>query len=609
MSPAAGTNRARRHLPLASTLPAMAALLIVLPSALQVPQANPTQTIEFAPIPPDEDEPPPPDDNGDITSLGLGSSSAGPAAPAGPGGGGVLTPPPPAPTGLGERPITKRCVGEPPRQTEDPLAPPCVAHFEGDNGGATHRGVNTDEIRIIIPIDPAGGSSDANQAGEYVDLSKPEEDTSSLYRPGLRALVRYFNQRFQTYDRTVHAWVYYNTRGADDAPSPETRRADATANLADVDPFAVLTSQFLTGGEQDYIETVAGRDVLSFGSSKGPARSAIFDRFPALVWSYNPTVKTVADRFSEFVCQRVIPFPVVASGNGEDLGRQRRLGLLATTDANYPNLVELAALVREQVEACGGEFAETGTFPTADRFWQYNSDDPAALYATSNMARFEAADVTTVIWPGGFETDQSRAAQQAGYLPEWIVAGDGLTDSAVPAHQQGQQAWAHATVVTYNIRTDSAPDPSTREYENDPHFMCPRAILEGDPSASPTHIANTCNTSAYEDLRQLFTGIQVAGPTLSPDSIDRGFHAIPALPSTSPYQPSCFYDPGDYTCVKDAMVQWWWPGNGQEGYANDGCYRMVDGGRRWLTWQAANLDAGRTADDPCNRFNRLAAAL
>ncbi|HEX9766245.1 MAG TPA: hypothetical protein VGA36_05745, partial [Nitriliruptorales bacterium] len=481
--------------------------------------------------------------------------------------------------------------------------------FEGDNGGTTYPGVTTDEIRIVIPIDAAGNAPDAQYEGQYFDLNEPEDDSDSLYRPGLRALLRYFNDRFQTYNRTVHAWVYYNTAADNGSRSPETRRADATANVQERDPFAVLTSGFLSGGEQDYVQTVAQHDVLSFGSSKGPALSDIFERFPGLIWSYTPTVETVADRFSAFVCRRVLPYPVSVTGNEEDRGQQRILGLLSTTDPGYPNLQRLAALTRERVEACGGTFAETGTFPQADRFWQYGGDDPAALYATRNVAQFEAAGVTTVIWPGGFETDQSRAAQQAGYLPEWIVAGDGLTDSAIPAHQQGQQAWAHATVVTYNARQDSAPDPSTREYEHDPNFRCPQAILEGNPNASSTHIANTCNTSAYEDLRQLFTGIQVAGPRLTLETLDRGFHAIPAIESTSPYQPACFYLPGDYTCVKDAMVQWWWPGNGQEGYANDGCYRMVDGGRRRLTWDAQNIDARRGPSDPCNRFNRLVAAF
>src|SRR5688500_1174590 len=118
----------------------MLGLLAVLPSALNIPQSNPAETLEYAPVPPEDQNQPPPA-AGNFSSLGLGSSSgiAAGASPDAelPGGGEV-----------GGRAVktagTKRCVGSPPRQTEDPLSPPCVAHFEGDNGGATYQGVTRD---------------------------------------------------------------------------------------------------------------------------------------------------------------------------------------------------------------------------------------------------------------------------------------------------------------------------------------------------------------------------------------------------------------------------------------------------------------------------------
>src|SRR5205807_1613108 len=66
-----------------------------------------------------------------------------------------LPPPPPAaalPPAI-KTPSTKGCVGKPPRQTEDPLAPPCVASFSGDNFGATYQGVSKDEISVLFYFD------------------------------------------------------------------------------------------------------------------------------------------------------------------------------------------------------------------------------------------------------------------------------------------------------------------------------------------------------------------------------------------------------------------------------------------------------------------------
>lgn len=45
-------------------------------------------------------------------------------------------------------PKVRRCVGDPPRQIEDPHSPPCVPYWAGGNGGATWPGVTADEVRI-----------------------------------------------------------------------------------------------------------------------------------------------------------------------------------------------------------------------------------------------------------------------------------------------------------------------------------------------------------------------------------------------------------------------------------------------------------------------------
>src|SRR5687768_11710443 len=70
-----GSDAARRYPPLLTVGAALVIALFVLPSSLNLPQANPATTVELAPIPPnDEDIPPPP--LGNFSSLGLGTSSS-----------------------------------------------------------------------------------------------------------------------------------------------------------------------------------------------------------------------------------------------------------------------------------------------------------------------------------------------------------------------------------------------------------------------------------------------------------------------------------------------------------------------------------------------------
>src|SRR5687768_6588991 len=196
--PSAG-EWSRKYPPLVSILVALILAIAVLPSALNLPQTNPTQTLEYAPVPPEDNDEPPP--AGNLSSLGLGSSSG--VAEDAEGGEGAGDLPPPLPGGKGVNPSTKRCVGNPPRQTEDPLAPPCVAYFDGDNFGATYQGVSREEVRILVYVSggvryTSSSTAAVSPTNEYFDLAEPPKNNDEfLVVKGMRAWQRYFNDRFQ----------------------------------------------------------------------------------------------------------------------------------------------------------------------------------------------------------------------------------------------------------------------------------------------------------------------------------------------------------------------------------------------------------------------------
>ncbi|HEX9889849.1 MAG TPA: hypothetical protein VGA69_10255 [Nitriliruptorales bacterium] len=585
----------RRYPPLLGALVATVLAVLVLPSALNVPQSNPAQTLEFAPIPPQDDDVPPPD-AGNTASLGLGSSDTalGDALGGGPGSPPDL-PPPALPEGAGARPVTKRCVGSPPRQTEDPLAPPCVAHFEGDNGGATYQGVTGDEITVLFYLDVNCEITSAGvQCPEpgYVDLASTPQPDEPLDTRALRAFQRYFNSRYQTYGRTVHLWIHYPQdvgREADtEGESPERRRADALDNVGHVDPFAVLPYGTFV---DSYIETTAAQGVLNFGSLLG-READFYQQHPGRIWSFLPSIEKTAALFADFVCTKVVPHPVSFSGNA-DHGKPRTLGLLRTSDPQWPGIIRFGEVAAGLIEGCGGSFAEEGTYP-------HNADatDPGAtdneIPATSNVAAFEQADVTTVIWPQGFETSHSRAADRIGYYPEWITAGDGQTDGYQPQQFQNQQAWDdHNWVVTTRPLEAAAS-------------QCELAAGEGDPTFPEFDRGQVCTfRTYYDDLRLLFTGVQVAGPRLTVETLDRGFHAIPAVRSDSPYVPACYFDPGDYTCIKDGAAAWWdFDAEGPGGYYPNGCYRYGNDGQRSFpgTWPEGDVLSMKQPDNVCSAY-------
>ena len=586
---------ARKYPPLAAAIALGLAAVLALPSTFTLPAAPTAETREFAPlVPTQERSEPPPDAN--LASLSLATSSAvksvGAGGNAGAAGGAPVTAQPlrPSLVGVGRNPSTKRCVGNPPRQTEDTIAPPCVPYFNGDNGGATYQGVTRDEIKLLVYIEGGAswGNGTSSPSAAYVDLLDAPRDDDNPEIRGFRAWQRYFNDRFQTYNRLVHFILYFDD--GEGRNSPEARRADAADNYEQVKPFAVLTSA--RGNEDDYLRAMARYGVLNFGSfAQKPA--AFYRDFPALIWSYLPSVEQQVEQYVSYVCAKVVGKDSVMAGPDLD-GRPRKLGLVHASDKRWEGLVLMAELVRDQVEACGGTIEAEAAFPECC-LSQDNGD--TGTYGQEAMADFKTKGITTILWPGGINGNFAKWAAAIGYYPEWILLGDGQLDANTPIGVFSQSSATfddHAIVVT-----PQTVQPAFREQQ------CYKAYREADDTLDDGWVRFTCEH--YRNLVQIFIGIQVAGPRLDPDSIDEGFHAIPRIQSNDVETPSCYYDVGDYTCVKDGIQEVWRANQVAPGKQNPGCWAVIEGGRRYLAgrWPEGNVDAQITGDEPCNGYDAV----
>jgi hypothetical protein len=471
------------------------------------------------------------------------------------------------------------------------LSPPCVAHFSGDNFGATYQGVTRDEIRVLMYMN--GGVYAGNSRGQtnmppgtYWDLAQPAAEDDPLFVVLLRAYQRYFNERYQTYGRFVHFYVRFSTASGHSA---ESRSAEAANDFKTVKPAAVVlyTSQFAA----EYIKQMARNGVIAFLGNGGGGgivaateRAETFRRYAPLLWGYYPSVEQRARVFVSYLCTKVVPHPVSFSGNSADAGKPRRLGILHEGSPMRADRIAFGRLVKQGVEACGGQWAAEGSISDT-------VEPEAAARGSNDMALFIRNGVTTIIRAGG-HTDccHARAASAANYYPEWIVPGDGLSDQNLNSQIQDAAQWTHARAVSqYHLGA-----PIEEQH-------CFIAAREADPSLARIDVKNW-SCGFYPGLRMLFTGIQVAGPRFTPASLDRGYHAIPDIRSTDPRVPSCYYEPGDYTCVKDAVAEWWDPSGEDPGSGARGCWRVMEGGRRYTagTWKPDNVDAQRSPSDPCN---------
>jgi hypothetical protein len=572
--------------------------VVVLPSGLTLPQTNPTQTLEYAPVPPQNEKSPPV--GGNFGALGLASSASlnGGNVPGGVGSGGpeeTTTTLPLLPGGLvgggvGFKPAgTKECVGNPPRQTEDPLSPPCVAYFQGDNFGSTYQGVTRGEVTVLFYMEgflndvEGGNGPQVTPDHQYIDLAQAPSPDDAVETRFMRAYMRYFNARYQTYNRFVHFWLYFG--GAD--TSAEATQADAIDNYNHLHPFAVL--DFSPANGPVYLHTMAERGVLNFGSFLGRSQS-FYQQFPGLIWGYTPTLEESASDYSSFICQKLLPNPTTFAG-GTLNGAPRKFGMVYTTDPNHPELTALHQLVESDLRQCGVHVAVEHSYPEAG---YVASTQHPPTYAAPAMADFKTQNVTTILWPGGLETGFSKAASDIGYAPEWVVLGDGQFDQNDSGVFQDQTAWSHAMVVS-NVTYQPAFHDQ----------ICYQVEKQGDPNLNDNDAAYGCQY--YVNIRQLLIGIQVAGPRLGPNTIDQGFRAIPQnVSSTNPQVPACFYPPGSYTCIKDGVFEWWNSQGSSPASSTPGCWMMVEKGQRYLFGQWPPGDPTKQenpAADFCNGYD------
>ena len=571
----------------------MLVLLALMPSALNLPQTTPSETLEYAPVPPEDDITNPP--IGNFSSLGLGSSS-GPAGGDGPGAGEPDLPGDASAARAIKAASTKRCVGNPPRQTEDPLSPPCVAVFSGDNGGATYQGVTREEVRVLFYLEGCGsqgGTSEGDDSvpcGEYFDLAEPPPEDDHVWMRMLRPYQRYFNERYQTYGRFVHFFAYYDNAFIATA---EQRRADAAENYAKLKPFAVY-NQGSFGFTEEYTDVMLRKGALVFTGALGRVdcceSERVFQRDPGLRWGTAASTEQYAKLFSDLVCKQVVGRPVSYGGNN-NIGEPRKLGLINNDRPNHRPYGDLTRLVKQQVEACGGDFLyEARSSPEA-------ACNPQS--ATAEMTEMQRRGITTIIWPIGSNSSGDDGCghyfQSGGvslrYLPEVVVAGNGGSDDIFSGQLSHQEFSRNQLFMSAFPRAD---EPGKTP--------CIYAAREAEPGVPARDLENF-GCAMYPGIRLMFTGIQVAGPKLDPRSMDKGYHAIPDRPSTDPFVPACYFEPGDYTCIKDAQLVHWDASGQSPGTSGGGCMRMVEQGRRYVAggWPERDIAALVRPDNPCNR--------
>jgi hypothetical protein len=432
--------------------------------------------------------------------------------------------PPTAPPPI-ERARVRRCVGNPPRQTEDPQSPPCVPYFEGDNGGATYRGVTKDTITMTIP--------NANM--------RVVED-----------LMAYFNKRYEFYGRKLKLVV---GGGGEDC---QQRKAAAVAADTEQHAFAGLDANNGNAGPCFQAE-MARRGLLSSAYGIQFDEDDMAALAPHL-WQYTMGFDKILAGVGAMYCARLhgsnatrAPDPLLARS-------PRKLGVIIQNVLRDTTLS--TDLLDRELAKCGAKVDMYQRLSTNDDT-SIASPDKAALA----MAQFKQANVTTILNLGIAFASQniSGAADAQQYYPEWLFTAYGGFDSNLVIHAFWPAASQRQSIMGI---TPSAP---SRPYEKEPAFL---AAKEVDPSVDPVNDLSMLQdfTQQYRALLVLASGIQMAGPILTPQTFGAAMKKIKfPYPADDPLRSGDVGFADDHSMTDD-FVEFWWSeaAAGPNGYASDG---------------------------------------
>jgi hypothetical protein len=390
----------------------------------------------------------------------------------------------------------RRCVGDPPRQTEDPQSPPCVNYFEGDNGGATARGVTRDEIRIAVP-DREGSP--------------------------FEALLPHFNSRYELYGRHLRL--------------VEVPEYDAPATAAyEASAFAAVSPSWdgHYDHDQGFRREASRLGIVSVTGSAGMATSeAEYRAAGPYAWTFRPLPDSLQRAVGELACSS-LQGRLARFGGPAYRSTVRKFGIMVRPTDGAPMST---AVLRDRLARCD----------LSARVYEVRG----APSDTVPMQQMQADGVTSVLALASayYVSNEMMAASKVGYQPEWIVAGTKTDDefqwSGVAPPEQREHLLAIAPFNKLLPPDDEPYSWALRDGQADVDALSNVATV-----ASAYH-ALLLLASGIQMAGPGLTAEQFARGLQSTRFPNPGHGAAPY------YQAHVGFEPNDFAMVDDVAVTWW----------------------------------------------------
>jgi hypothetical protein len=448
-------------------------------------------------------------------------------------------------------------------------AAPCQAKFEGDNGGATHRGVTGEKILILERKAPESANSQAVAAiSEGAGFADAE-----TARAVKNVWLDYFNKTYELYGRQVDYQIFDSTgNGTEEAQGKGIEAAcnDATAIEKDRKAFAVFN------GSIPFAQCAGERQLPVFTAAAYYPES-FYRKYHPYLYHVIMECERIAYQVAEYIGKRLHGKPARFAGDAALQGKTRAFGTYVPDNDGYQQCVDLTEkTVKEEYGANPGPRysyqLDVSRFP-----------DQAAQAAVL----FKSEGVTTVI----LACDPisiiflTQAATNQEYSPEWFLIGVALqdTDNFGRSYDQAQVD-GHMFGMSQLGATEKVLGPNS-----EPGRLFKQVTGQDIPPGTD---------GDYFLLTHMYNLLQAAGPNLNPQTMDAGGHALP--PGGAPAFPLGYWSLADgpngqagatdHTEIDDSREIYYVGSATSKADGKKGAFLEVNGGQRYRNGEWPKTD-------------------
>ena len=413
-------------------------------------------------------------------------------------------------------------------QTFDPQSPPCISRWDDTkgNGGATSQGVTGNTIKVAFPV-----------------------ATANSTWPTLKPIVDFFNTRFQLYGRQIQ--IVPVTSGQADGTvqgkwnDPTLQKADAAA-IAQRKPFATLDfidpisetgtlPLFLDAMKKAKVVSINGGDTVPMGTAQD------LQKHQPYAWSFYPTSDQVMTNVATMVCRQLAGKNAIHAPDTTMRSKPRKFALWIPRDDQLGGPPPGLSSMLSTLDACGIHKPTLVRNPAGRTY---------AADTAAQMSSLQRAGITTVIYyPFGGNGQPGApltSAQQLNFRPEWVVIGWSNYNTAFILNDPSTETSGAFGVGSWNKQAPLAQEMWT----------------QASVAAGGSSVVNIQpdGRGFYEEMLMLASGIQMAGPNLTPETFAQGLHDThfpnPGAAGPPFYQGTVGFEDGDSVMVDDLTAFW-----------------------------------------------------